>query len=153
MGCDYTCFLVKSDTVKSFNYEGWFTENRPVFPKVDDKDAGWWSPYFGDGSLLWELFDYCQLPKLRETNNDSWIVVEINKENIEVLLSNCRKLIDLSLDIETKEDFKNSVLSNIFCYWNEEIPEDWCTILRNLRGTKDILKNHPDYSMVININY
>ena len=153
MGCDYDCFLVKSDTVKSFNYEGWFTGSRPVFPKVDDKDADWWCPYFGDGGLLWDLFDYCQLQKLRETNNDSWIVVEINKENIEVLLSGCRKLIDLSLDIETDEDFKNSVFSNMFRWWNEEIPEDWCTILRNLRNTKDILKDHTNYSMVININY
>ena len=153
MGCDYDCFLVKSDTVKSFNYEGWFTENRPVFPKVDDHDADSWVPYFGDGSLLWNLFDYCQLPKLRETNNDAWIVVEINKENIEVLLSSCKKLIDLSLDIETDEDFKNSVFSNMFRWWCVEIPEDWCTIFRNLRYTKNIFKDHPEYSMVININY
>ena len=136
MGCDYDCFLVKSDTVKSFNYENWWRGGRPVFPKVDNKDADWWHPYFGDGSLLWDLFGYCQLPKLREANNDAWIVVEINKENIEVLLSGCRKLIDLSLDIET-----------------DEVPEEWCAIFRNLRETKDILKDHPDYSMVININY
>jgi hypothetical protein len=153
MGCDYDCFLVKSDTVKSFNYEGWFTENRPVFPQVDDHDADSWVPYFGDGSLLWNLFDYCQLPKLRETNNDAWIVVEINKENIEVLLSSCKKLIDLSLDIETDEDFKNSVFSNMFRWWCVETPEDLCAIFRNLRYTKNILKDHPDYSMVININY
>lgn len=153
MGCDYDCFLVKSDTVKSFNYEGWFTGDRPVFPKVNDKEADWWSPYFGNGSLLWSLFDYCQLPKLRETNNDAWIVIEINKENIDVLLSGCRKLIDLSLDIETNEDFKNSVFSNMFRWWNAETPEDLCTILRNLRETRDILEDHPDYSMVININY
>lgn len=153
MGCDYHCFLVKSDTVKSFNYENWWKGDRPVFPKVDDKDADWWTPYFGDGSLLWDLFNYCQLPKLRETNNDTWIVVEINKENIEVLLSGCRKLIDLSLDIETHEDFKNSVFGNMFCWWNEELPEEWCTIFRSLRETKNILKDHPDYSMVININY
>ena len=114
MGCDYDCFLVKSDTVKSFNYEGWWTDGRPVFPKVDDHDADWWYLYFGNGSLLWSLFDYCQLPKLRETNNDAWIVVEINKENIDVLLSSCRKLIDLSLDIETDEDFKNSVFNGLY---------------------------------------
>ena len=153
MGCDYDCFLVKSDTVKSFNYEDWWTGGRPVFPKVDNKDADWWCVYFGNGSLLWNLFDYCQLPKLRETNNDAWVVVEISKENIEVLLSGCRKLIDLSLDIETDDDFKNSVFVNMYRRWSEETPEHWCTILRSLRATKDILKDHPNYSMVININY
>ena len=126
---------------------------RPVFPKVDDKDADWWYAYFGNGSLLWDLFDYCQLPKLRETNNDAWIVVEISKENIEILLNGFRKLIDLSLDIETDEDFKNSVFSNMFRWWDEETPEQWCTILRSLRETKNTLKEYPDYSLVININY
>lgn len=153
MGCDYHCFLVKSDTVKSFNYENWWTVDHSVFPKVDDKDADWWRPYFGNGSLLWHLFDYCQLPKLRETNNDAWIVVEINKENIEVLLGGCRKLIDLSLDIETDEDFNNSVFSNMFRWWDYEVSEQWCSMLHNLRKTKDILKDHSEYSMVVNINH
>ena len=68
-------------------------------------------------------------------------------------MSGCRKLIDLSLDIEADEDFKNSVFSNMFRWWDNEFPEQWCTIFRNLRETKDILKDHPDYSMIININY
>lgn len=151
MGCDVQTYLVKSDIVANFDYENWW-KKRPQFPEIDNKSADSCAPYIDDwnGGEIWFLFDELKLPKLRD-GNDAWIVIELNKKNIDILIDKTKELIVFSLDLEKEEDFKNTVFEKH--YYKDEISERYCMLLRQLREVKKCLTIFEGYSVVANINY
>jgi hypothetical protein len=151
MGCDVNTYLVKSDIVANFDYENWW-EERPQFPEIDNKSADTYAPYIDDwnGGEIWFLFDELKLPKLRD-GNDAWIVIELNKKNIDILIDKTKELIVFSLDLEKEEDFKNTVFEKH--YYKDEISERYCMLLRQLREVRECLNKFEGYSVIANINY
>lgn len=150
MGCDYQGYLVNKNDVYKYDYDEWWN-NKPVFPKVDNRDAEDYTPYLGNGSLIWKLFDYCNLNKI--TEHDGWIVVEINQQNIDILIDTCKSILIESLDINNKDDFENSKLTKFFWEYTEGIPEDLCAMYRRLQYVKEVLIKYPQHSFVVNINF
>ena len=151
MGCDVDTYLVKSDIVANFDYENWWTK-RPEFPEIDNKSADSYAPYIDHrtGGELWFLFDELKLPKLRD-GNDAWIVIELNKNNTDILIDKTKELIVLSLDLEKEEDFKNTVFESH--YYTSELSERYCVLLRQLRAVRECLNKFEGYSVIANINY
>lgn len=151
MGCDVDTYLVKSDIVANFDYENWWKE-RPQFPEINNKSADSYAPYIDgwNGGKIWFLFDELKLPKLRD-GNDAWIVIELNKKNIDILIDKTKELIVFSLDLEKEEDFKNTVFEKH--YDKDEISEHYCVLLRQLREVRKCLNKFEGYSVIANINY
>lgn len=153
MGCDVDSYLVKSDTVLTYDYENWWNWRREFkYPDIDGKAAEDIPPYYSghDGGHIWTLFNKCKLNKLRD-NNDAWCVVELSLTNIDILINKCKDYIHMLVDVESKEDFEKTELGD--CFYNEELIDEYCSLLRLLRITKRILNDYPGYSIVAFIYY
>lgn len=152
MGCSVSAYLVRSDTVHNYDYEKWWSV-RPFFPAVNGMSADYWAPDVDDyvGGLLWLLFDKLNLPKLRD-GRDAWCVVELNKENIDILVDKTKEFIVLLLDVECVDDLKYTELEPL-SYRFDTLLDDHVTLLSQLRSAKSVLSRYDGYSSVININY
>ena len=139
MGCDYQGYLVNKNDV--YKYDKWW-KKKPVFPKVDNREVEVQIPYLlGDGSLIRNLFDYCNLHKI--TEHDSWKVVGINQQNIDILIDTCKGLLIESLDIHNKEDFENSKFKKFFWRYRRDISEKLCSMYRRLHDVKESMEKYP----------
>lgn len=147
MGCDCETYLVKSDAVNNFDYEHWFTKE-PVFPEVNGVDAQQQAPYLGDGRVLWRLFDYCKLDKLRQEQEDGWCVVEINLDNIDTLCAACKELAMLFIDIDTEEAFNATDLRDRIGYFLSDWGKRFYDMYGLLMHAKRTLQEHTGYSCV-----
>lgn len=150
MSCNSESYLVKKNMINHYDYQNWFNK-RPEFCSIAELDIC--GIFNNVESLLWNLIDECEISLLKENNESGWIVVELNLENINQLIKKCKDIIKALVEYDEMEKTQKDEILNIIKYYDEDVPEEFCYLLKALKRVKEFLIENEDCSFIVNLNY